>query len=231
MIDSHGLVRDGRHDLAEDQRAFATEWQRVNGLDLDDASCCDPVAIAHSFRPTVLIGTTGSAGAFSEGLIREVARHDPEPVIMPLSNPSDRVEALPEDILRWTDDRALVATGSPFRPVDTLRGRRLIGQANNVFIFPGFGLGAIVGDARELTDDAFRVAAHALSELTSDERLASGALYPPISALRSVSRTVAVALVRHLRDSGAGRWLEDDAIEPAIDRAMWSPAYLPYEPA
>jgi malic enzyme len=231
MVDSHGLVRDGRDDLAEDQRGFATGWQRVSGLGLDEASCCDPLAIACAFRPTVLIGTTGSAGAFTEALIREVARHDPEPVIMPLSNPSDRAEAAPRDILRWTDDRALVAAGSPFGALDTSRGRRVIGQANNVFVFPGFGLGAIVGEATELTDDAFLVAARALAELTTDQRLASGALYPPIGALRAVSRSVAVALVRHLRETGAGRWLDDDAIEQAIDRAMWWPAYLPYRPA
>jgi malic enzyme len=229
MIDSHGLVREGRDDLADDQRVFASDRQRVGVLGLDEASCCDPVAIASSFRPTVLIGTTGTAGAFTEALIREVARNHPEPVVMPLSNPSERAEARPEDILHWTDDRALVATGSPFGPVHTQRGRRLVGQANNVFIFPGFGLGAIVGAATELTDDAFLVAAQALAEHTTDERLAVGALYPPIDALRQVSRAVAMALVRHLRGTGAGRWFDDDAIEPAIDRAMWWPDYLPYD--
>jgi malic enzyme len=109
--------------------------------------------------------------------------------------------------------------------VPTARGTRVIGQANNVFVFPGIGLGAIVAEARELTDDAFLVAAHELATQVSPARLAGGALYPPISELRSVARTIAVRLVRHLRDTGYGRQFRDEEIEPAVDAAMWSPAY------
>lgn len=106
-------------------------------------------------------------------------------------------------------------------------GPRLIGQANNVFVFPGVGLAAIVAEARELPDDAFLVAARELATLVSADRLASGAIYPPIGDLRRAARTIAIALVRHLRDTGYGRQYRDEEIEPAVDGAMWWPAYLP----
>ncbi|MGZ6214600.1 MAG: oxaloacetate-decarboxylating malate dehydrogenase, partial [Candidatus Limnocylindria bacterium] len=225
LLDSKGLIAAARPDLADDQRPFAVDEARVAELGLHGAALQDPVAIARAFRPTVLLGTTGCRGAFSEALVREVAQHDPAPIILPLSNPSDRAEATPEDVLRWTEGRALIASGSPFPAVATPRGTRVIGQANNVFVFPGVGLGAIVAEARELTDDAFLVAAHELAAQLSPLRLAAGAIYPPISDLRNVARAIAVRLVRHLRDTGYGRQFRDEEIEPAVDGAMWSPVY------
>jgi malic enzyme len=159
-----------------------------------------------------------------------VARHAAVPIVLPLSNPGDRAEARPHDILAWTDGRALVATGSPSGDVEVHGACRTIGQANNVFIFPGVGLAAIVAEARELTDDAFLVAGRALAGLVSADRLASGAIYPPVADLRRVARTIAVGVVRHLRDSGYGRQYRDEEIEPAVDRAMWRPEYLPFVP-
>ncbi len=176
----------------------------------------------------MLIGTTGCAGAFSQGLVREVAKHAETPIILPLSNPGDKAEAKPADIFRWTDGRALVATGSPNPDVVLPDGRRIIGQANNVFIFPGVGLGAIVAEARELTDEAFLVAAREFSAMVSPDRLAAGAMYPPIRDLRRIARTIAVAVVKQLRDSGYGRQYRDEEIEPAVDAAMWWPEYLPF---
>jgi len=108
---------------------------------------------------------------------------------------------------------------------------RVIGQANNVFIFPGVGLGALVAEAREITDEVFLVAAETLAASVTRERLAQGGIYPPIEALRRIARQIAVAVVRQLRDTGYGRQFRDDEIEPAVDRAMWIPEYVPYEPA
>jgi malate dehydrogenase (oxaloacetate-decarboxylating) len=225
LLDSKGVVRTERADLADDQRPFALDPTRLASLGLEAGELADPVAVARAFRPTVLIGTTGIAGAFSEGLVREVAKHDPRPIVLPLSNPSDRCDATPHDVLAWTDGRALVATGSPFADVEGADGPRTIAQANNVFIFPGVGLGAIVAEARSLTDETFLVAAHELARQVSSERLARGAIYPPISELRTVARAIAVRLVRHARDTGYGRQIRDEEIEPAVDRAMWWPAY------
>jgi malic enzyme len=195
-----------------------------------EADLTDPVAIARALGATVLIGTTGTAGAFSEALIRTVATaaaaRSTAPIILPLSNPSERSEAVPADVLRWTDGRAIIATGSPF----AAPSGRVIGQANNVFIFPGVGLGALVAEAREVTDEAFLIAAEELAGSVSDERWAAGGIYPPISELRSIARRIAVAVVRRLRDTGYGRQLRDDDIEPAVDAAMWAPDYRPYRP-
>ena len=228
MMDSRGLVHLDRPGLGDDQRPFAVDpgWFTISGLGA--AELADPVAVAGVFQPTVLIGTTGTAGAFSEALIREIGRHAERPVILPLSNPSDRCEAQPSDLLEWTRGRALIATGSPFpMPVDS----RVIGQANNVFIFPGVGLAALVAEARELTDDAFLSAAEELAASVSPARLAAGGIYPSIGELRPIARRIAIAVVRRLRDTGYGRQYRDEDIEPAVDGAMWTPAYQPYRRA
>jgi malic enzyme len=227
MFDSHGLIHTGRTDLAADQLTFAVDAARVAGGEAGLPSLADPVSVARAFGATVLVGTTGTPGAFGEPLVRAVAANAEAPIILPLSNPGDRCEAIPDDVLRWTDGRALVATGSPF-PV---AGDRLVGQANNVFIFPGVGLGAVVAEAREVTDDAFLIAADELAGSVSAARRSAGAIYPPISDLRPIARRIAIAVVRRLRDTGYGRQLRDEDIEPAVDAAIWTPEYLPYRPA
>ena len=229
LMDSKGLLHAERERVADDQRPFAMRPERLASLGLGEADLRDPAAVARAFRPTILLGTTGTPGAFSEELIRELAEHDEQPIVMPLSNPSDKAEGLPAEILRWSNGRALVASGSPFADVEIGGGRRVIGQANNVFIFPGVGLGAMVAEAREITDDAFLVAAHELGRMVSPVRREAGAIYPPIPELRSAARTIAIALVRHFRDTGYGRQYADEEIEPAVERAMWWPEYLPYD--
>ena len=152
-----------------------------------------------------------------------------------MSNPTSSSEALPADVLAWTDGRALVATGSPFDPVE-IGGRRVtIGQANNALVFPGVGLGAIVAEAREVTDGMFAAAADRLAIEAMEARATRApgdALYPPIGDLRRVTAAVAAAVVREAREAGvAGRVLPDAQIEGAVAAAMWSPAYPQMEPA
>ncbi len=227
LMDHIGLVHLERPEMAADQRPFAVDphWFTDAGLAPEELN--DPVAIARAMKPSILVGTTGCRGAFTEALVREVASHAERPLILPLSNPGDRQEAQPEEIAAWTEGRAIVATGSPCPPVQFDGTCRIVGQANNVFIFPGVGLAAIVAEAREVTDGAFGVAARELASHVSAERLASGAIYPPIGELRHVARAIAVAVVRHLRDTGYGRQFRDEEIEPAVERAMWWPDYLP----
>jgi malate dehydrogenase (oxaloacetate-decarboxylating) len=231
MFDSKGLVHLGRPDVADDQRPFAMDTAALVEAGLLEAELRDPTAVARAMNASVLIGATGCAGAFSEAVVREVAKHDTVPIVLALSNPGSCAEATAEDILTWTDGRALLATGSPSRHVDGPGGRREIGQANNVFIFPGVGLGAIVSGMREIDDDVFLIAARELARLVSADRLKAGGLYPRIAQLRTVARAIAAAVVRHGRDTGQGRRYADEEIEPAVDRAMWWPAYLPLEPA
>jgi malic enzyme len=160
-----------------------------------------------------------------------MAAHTERPVVFPLSNPTAKTEAIPADIMAWTEGRALIATGSPFEPVVVDGKSHIVGQANNVFIFPGMGLGAIVAEAREITDEMFLLAAETLAGMVSNERLAAGALYPAVSELREVSRQIAARVVCQSRDCGVGRLYRDDEVLDAVDSAIWSPAYLRYRPA
>jgi malic enzyme len=228
MVDSHGLVFDGRDRVDDDKRPLALDSAGLSRFGFPPADRYDLETVVRHVAPTILIGTSGTAGAFTETAIREMAARSPAPLVFPLSNPTANSEATPADVLAWTDGRALVATGSPFDPVPVDGGTRLVGQANNVFVFPGVGLGAVVVRAREVTDRMFLVAATTLADAVAAERLERGALYPPLSGLRAISRAIAVAVARKARDSGLARIMSDEQIEEAVDAAMWRPDYEPY---
>ncbi len=186
--------------------------------------------MVRALKPTVLIGSSGKPAMFTEEIVREMARHVERPLVFPLSNPTSQSEAIPADVLRWTDGRALVATGSPFEPVEQGGRTVRIGQANNVFVFPGVGLGAIVSEAREVTEEMFAAAAAALAAAVSPEDLAEGSLFPRVRRLRAVTARVAEAVVTEAVRSGhASRQIDDPA--RAVAAAMWEPAYLPMSPA
>jgi malic enzyme len=230
QLDSRGLTYLGREPLDQDKEEFALTPEAMGVYGFEPGGSYDLETVVEKVRPTFLIGTSGTPGTFTEKAIREMGAHARIPVIMPLSNPTSKTEAQPADIMEWTRGRALVSTGSPFPPV--VRGERthVIGQANNAFVFPGIGLGAVVAEAREVTDEMFLVAAEALAEQVTQERLDVGALYPNQSELRVVSRAVALAVARCARDGGVGRHFRDEEIEPAVDAMVWHPDYVPYEP-
>jgi malic enzyme len=229
MVDSHGLVVAGRPGLADDKADAALPPEVVAAMGLTVDGPHDIEEVVRAFRPDVLLGTTGIGGAFTEAAIRAMGDACERPIVMPMSNPTAATEARPADILEWTGGRAIVATGSPFAPVE--HGGRLyrIPQANNAYVFPGIGLGAIVSEARILPDSAFLVAARRLADLAPVEALADGALYPPIADLRAVAREIAIAVVGHLGQLGVGRRFPPAAIPAAVDAAMWRPAYVRYE--
>jgi malic enzyme len=229
LVDSRGLVHAGRMDLDDGKRSLAmsTEAARAAGLPDEGTRPASLGAVVRAVRPTILIGTTGVAGTFTEAVIRCLA-DDVRPIALPLSNPTSLCEADPADILRWTEGRALVATGSPFPPVALASGMREIAQANNVFVFPGLGLGAIVAEARAVTDGMLLAAARALAESVTDGRLAGDMLLPPIGDLRSIARRVAIAVVAEARRSGVAGLAEDRDIAAEVDAATWWPTYVPY---
>ena len=186
-LDTQGLVVDDQAIADEHKRPFAWPSTLAASQGLGAGQPRDLLAVVRALKPTVLIGTSGEPGTFTEEVVREMARHVERPLIFPLSNPTSQSEAVPADVLRWTDGRALVATGSPFAPVE-LEGRTFrIGQANNVFVFPGVGLGAIVSEAREVTEDMFAAAAAALAAEVRPEDLADGSLFPRVARLRAVT--------------------------------------------
>jgi malic enzyme len=230
QLDSRGLTYAGREPLDADKEAFALGAEEMAAFGFVAGETYGLEGVVERVHPTVLIGTCGTPGSFSETTVTEMAAHARLPVILPLSNPTSRTEAQPRDILEWTRGRAIIATGSPFPPVDRSGRTHVIGQANNAFCFPGIGLGALVAEAREVTDEMFLVAAEALAGVVSEARLAEGSLYPSPSDLRVASRAIAVAVARAARDAGVGRQLREGELGPAVDEMMWEPRYLPYEP-
>jgi malic enzyme len=230
LLDSHGLVHSGRSDLDEFKREVAVPAEAVSrlGLTLEGDDHRRLNEVIRAVRPDILIGTTGQPGSFDEGVVRVMADGAERPVVFALSNPSSRVEATPEDILAWSEGRAFIATGSPF-PTPTWEGHeRLVGQANNVFIFPGVGLGSAVAEVRTITERMFLVAARALAAQVSEERLAGGALYPPVEALAQISKEVALAVASEAVRSGVAGIDATTDLPSVIDESMWHPAYVPY---
>ena len=230
VLDSRGLlVGDNFQDGYKAALAWPRKVAEARGLGAESGA--DLLAVVEKFRPGILIGVAGQAGAFNERVVRAMAASAEQPIIMPLSNPTDYAEARPEEILRWTDGRARVATGSPFADV-VLDGRRhVIGQGNNVFIFPGLGLGALLSEARCVSDGMIHAAAEMLTEVVRRESMGEGRLYPRVSQLRDGTRQVAAAVMRAAVEEGVCAPLSEDEIQLRLEAARWEPVYPPYEPA
>ncbi len=228
VLDSRGLLVDDRRNMTEVKRRLATpvgeiaEWETEAGLP-------SLTEVIRYVKPSVLIGVSGTAGLFDEEVVREMAAHTEVPIILPLSNPTANTEVTPKSALNWTDGRAIIATGSPFAPVEYEGVMHRIGQANNVFIFPGMGLGVLTVKAKEVTDGMFLAAAYALADQTGDDLIAQGQLYPNIDDVREVSRAVAIAVGREAIEEGVAEAVDD--LEEAIDAEMWVPEYLSYRAA
>jgi malate dehydrogenase (oxaloacetate-decarboxylating) len=229
-VDSRGLLVDDQPVGDEHKRPFAWPAALAGSLGLGGDGPRDLAAVVRAYRPTVLVGTSGEPGTFTEPLVRAMAAAVARPLVLPMSNPTSQSEAIPADVIAWTDGRALVATGSPFPPV--VRGGRThrIGQGNNAFVFPGLGLGALVAEARAITDGMFAAAARRLAEEIRDQDLDAGSLYPPVADIRRVTVAIADTVVRQARDEGLGRPLPDHEIPAAVTQAMWYPDYVSYAP-
>jgi malate dehydrogenase (oxaloacetate-decarboxylating) len=230
LLDSHGLVIEAGAAADAFRRELAWPAALAEARGLGAGAPRHLAAVVRQLRPTVLVGVSGAPGAFTEAIVREMAAHTRRPIVFPMSNPTSQAEATPSDVLEWTEGRALVATGSPFPPV--AHGGRLvrIGQGNNAFVFPAIGLGALVGEAREITDGMFTAAAARLAELVADEDLAAGSLFPPIARLREVTAEIAVAVAREAGRAGVGRAMDERALVEAVRGAMWEPVYPVLEP-
>lgn len=225
LIDSKGLVHDSRgaadpyKDKYAQPRALTSTWQ------IDDPSRISLADVVRNVHPTILVGTSAQPGAFTEAIIRDMAAHVNRPIIFPLSNPTSKSEAVPADLMRWTEGRALVATGSPFPPVEFNGCQIRIGQCNNSFIFPGVGLGVIASGACRVTNAMFTAAAHVLCEFSPALSDPSAALYPPLERVRDVSRSVARAVGLEAQASGLAPATDIDELEQKISSKMWQLDY------
>jgi malate dehydrogenase (oxaloacetate-decarboxylating) len=179
-------------------------------------------------KVTVLMGLSGQPNAFPEEVVRAVAANTPQPIVFALSNPTANCEVNPVDVYRWTEGRAIVATGSPFPDVQHGGKSYPVGQGNNAFIFPGLGLGVMLSGARRVTDNMLTAAAVALNNYTDDERIAQGSVYPRIDQLREASKYVAVAVIRQaITDGMARNEVPEKDLDNFVASGMWKPEYLP----
>ncbi len=218
-----GIIADDRIDRLYDfQVPYARTWDEVKDWGAPGSRPGLADVVRHA-RPTMLIGTSTQAGAFTEAIVRDMAAHTQRPIIMPLSNPTSKCEALPADVLAWTDGRALVATGSPFAPVEHDGLTYQIAQANNALVFPGLGLGVTVVRASRITPGMISAAADAVAKL-SDATKPGAPLLPPVRDLRPVSAAVAIAVARAADAEGLARAPLTNPIEQ-VHQAMWRPEY------
>lgn len=225
LVDTHGLVHTGRSDFDEGKWPYAQPQERVVAWSRSPSGVIELDEVIVQVHPTILIGTAACPSVFTEKLVREMATQVTRPIIFPLSNPTSRCEARPEDLLAWTDGRALIATGSPF-PAVTWRGQTsTIGQCNNMFIFPGVGLGVLASGARRVTNEMFLAAARALSELSPARKDPTASLYPSVEAVREVSRSVALAVGLAAQQSGVAEKMTSEELERRITEQVWEPHY------
>lgn len=225
FVDSRGLVHEGRLIKDPHKRPFALTAAGMARYRFDCDNQYDLLEVVRHVKPTVLIGTSAQPGIFSQELIEMLAAQVDAPIILPLSNPTSKIECTPGEAIRWTDGRAIVATGSPFEPVDYGGKTHVIGQANNVYAFPGVGLACMLAEMPKVADDVFLVAARALAECIDQDRLDVGAIYPDQSQLREVSASIAAAVLRYAVRQGMGRTMDVAAIEATVRNAMWYPDY------
>jgi malate dehydrogenase (oxaloacetate-decarboxylating) len=226
-FDSEGLLGEGVEVSAAHKRELVASRAVLSRHGLDGSAHPRPEEVIRRFRPTILVGATATPGTFTRAMVEEMARHVDRPIVMPLSNPTSKAECTPGEAIAWSGGRALVATGSPFADVLHEGARHVIGQANNVFVFPGVGLGAILSEIAKIDEAIFLVAARTLAGSVSDERLKQGALFPDASELRSVSARVAAAIVRYASSRRLGRHLVDADVDELVADSMWFPDYVP----
>ena len=221
-LSSRGLlVEDGV--LRDFQAPFARSREEVSGWDVENPRKITLAEVVENTQPTILIGTSAQAGAFTEKIVKRMAEKVERPIIMPLSNPTTKAEATPENLINWTDGRALIATGSPFDPVEYKSTTFHIAQANNALVFPGIGLGVIVCKAEKVSDNMIAAASSAVANAVTDRRLGAS-LLPPINHLRSISAQVAIAVVEAAKAEGLARKEVPSPIE-AVYKNTWKPIY------
>lgn len=219
IVDQHGLLgTDRSSDLSPEQKEFMREVDF--GMSMLD--------VVKKYKPTVLLGLTAVGGLFKEELIREMAANCERPILFPLSNPTTSAECTAEQAFEWTEGRCIFASGSPFGPVSMNGKTYFTSQCNNMYVFPGLGLGASICGSKTITDKMLYVAAEALANFVSDEEHAQGKVFPSISKIRYVSHTLAVAVIKEaVRENLATKYVPSENLEDFVAKKMYDPVYVP----
>lgn len=227
MVDRWGLITDSMSHLPDFQRRLAQKEDNVKGWSAEgkDISLLETVQNA---KPTVLVGVSAQRGLFTEEIIKTMHSHCAKPLVMPLSNPTSRIEATPKEILTWTNGEALVATGSPFTPVNINDKEIAIAQCNNSYIFPGVGLGVIAARAKRVTENMMMKAAEALASCSPIVVEGEGAILPPMSNIQDVSKKIAFAVAKQAQKDGVALVVSDEKVLQSIEDNFWQPEYRLY---
>ena len=228
LLDRPGLLLKSMRALHPSQSFFARSEMEVKHWKRNALGCIDLLEVVKRVKPTVLIGCSAQAGAFNEAVIRALQAGVEHPVILPLSNPNDQSEATPSDLVKWTDNKGRIATGSPFEPIHHHGQYIPIAQNNNALIFPGIGLGVIACKARQTTNAMLNAACRALAESAPILKDPDAPLLPLLSDAPSVARKIAIAVAKQAHQEGLAQAMPDD-LEAHINKIYWSPHYLPYE--
>ncbi|MBA0166640.1 NAD-dependent malic enzyme [Pectobacterium sp. CFBP8739] len=228
MVDRFGLLTDKLPNLLDFQSKLVQKSELLTNWDCN-SDAISLLEVVRNAKPTILIGVSGQPGLFTEEIIREMHKHCARPIVMPLSNPTSRVEARPEDIIRWTEGAALVATGSPFSPVSYQDKVFPIAQCNNSYIFPGIGLGVLASGAKRITDGMLMAASRALADCSPLANNGEGALLPDLADIQQVSKRIALEVGKAAQLQGAAVVTSSDALQKAIEHNFWQPQYRSYK--
>jgi len=223
-----GLLVEGAEGIHDEQKNFVHPRNDIDGWQVRDAAHIGLEEIVRNAKITVLIGVAGKAGMFTEEAICAMAKNTDRPIIFPLSNPTSKSEATPEDLLKWTDGKALIGTGSPFEPVKVGNREICIDQTNNSYVFPGLALGIVASQSRRVSDAMIMTAARALAGLSPVEQDRNANLLPPLAKSRQLSRVIATAVAKQAIAEGLSD-LREDQVDAAIAVNVWEPKYLPYQ--
>ncbi len=228
IVNRGGVLHTRRTDLKPEQFVYAKNWEELSGWARANPDRASLEEVVREVHPTALIGLSTLKGAFSEPIVRSMARWVSRPVILPLSNPTAKSEAVPEDLFRWTEGRAIVATGSPFPPVRYRDELHEIAQCNNAYVFPGLGLGLVAGRCREATDPMLLAAARALAARSPARENPHAPLLPSLRALRNVVEEIAFAVAREGQRSELAPGMSEDELRTRIHEGRWNPDYPVY---
>jgi len=228
LVDRDGLLIEGMPGLQSFQRPFAQRRDCLINWKLETPTRVGLADVINNAQPTALIGTSGQPNAFTEAIVRDMARHVSQPIIFPLSNPTARSEATPADLEKWTEGRAVIGTGSPFPP--SMRNGKAFrpDQTNNAYVYPGIGLGAISTGSRRISDGMFLAAAHAVAARSPTKGDTRANLLPPLREIRELTFHVAIAVAKQAKAESLTRPMSEDAIVAAVKGKMWEPVYPSY---
>jgi len=225
MVDRNGLLLNDMPGLLPFQKNLTQPRSRVAGWKLKKDNFIGLADVVHNAKPTILLGVSAQPKQFTQDIVEEMLTYTKQPIIMPMSNPNERCEAMPADLINWTQGEALIATGSPFEPVNFASREYAIAQCNNCYIFPGMGLGVIAVGSKRVTDEMFMAAAIALSDASPALHTKGGPLLPPLKNIREVSENIAIAVAKQAMKQGLAPHMVEEELMQRVHETMWQPKY------